>query len=302
MVATPTLVSGAVKEGFERVRDAFEQNFTAHDEVGAAVCVYVDGRMVVDLWGGTADADAGRPWQRDTLMLIRSTTKGAAAICAAMLAERGELDVEAPVVDTWPEFGAQGKEEVPVAWVLCHRVGLPALDAWIGRDEAVAWDPVVEALAAQRPVWQPGTRHGYHALTYGFLVGEIVRRVTGRTLGRYFHDEVAQPLGLDFWIGLPNDAVARVAHMVPPAMPSGFDPATLPKQERNFIAAARDPATLTSRALSMTRPALDDNDPVVWSAELPAHNGIATAFARSPGCTQRRSARSTARGCSTPRR
>ena len=204
-------IGGSVAAGFEGVRDAFAANFVEHGEVGAGFSLVVDGRTVVDLWGGVADVSTGAPYHDDTLQLVFSSTKGATAICANLLAQRGELDVDAPVSSYWPEFGRAGKADVPVRWLLCHKGGLPYIDTDLGLDEILAWDPAVEALAAMTPVWEPGTAHGYHAVTYGWLVGEVVRRVTGRSLGRYFADEVAGPLGLEFWIGLPDEQQSRVA-------------------------------------------------------------------------------------------
>src|SRR5262245_9465984 len=204
-------IGGTVAPGFEGVRAAFARNFAEHGEVGAAFSLVHDGRMVVDLWGGVADAATGVPYTDDTLQLVFSTTKGATAICANLLAQRGELDVEAPVAEYWPEFGQAGKGEVPVRWLLGHRAGLPYVNGSIELAECLAWDPAVEALAAMEPLWEPGTAHGYHAVTYGWLVGEVVRRISGRSLGRFFADEVAGPLGLEFWIGLPAEQQPRVA-------------------------------------------------------------------------------------------
>ena len=182
-------------------------------EVGAACCVYVDGRPVVDLWGGLADREANRPWERRHHRAVASTTKGATAICAHLLAQRGELDLDAPVVKYWPEFGAAGKEEIPVRWLLSHQAGLPVVDGPLTFEEACAWHPVIRALEAQKPLWQPGTEHVYHGMTFGFLVGEVVRRITGKSLGTFFADEVAAPLGLSAWIGLPEEQEERVARI-----------------------------------------------------------------------------------------
>ena len=184
-------VEGIVEPGFEGVRDAFVRNFTEHGDVGAAFCLHVEGRKVVDLWGGMADAQTGRPYDESTLQLVFSTTKGATAACANLLAQRGELDIDAPVATYWPEFAAAGKERIPVRWLLCHKAGLPVIDKRLSLEEALAWDPVIEALSVQEPVWEPGSAHGYHALTYGWLVGEVIRRIDGRGLGTFFADEIA---------------------------------------------------------------------------------------------------------------
>jgi CubicO group peptidase (beta-lactamase class C family) len=204
-------IGGTVAPGFEGVRDAFLANFTEHGDVGAGFSLVHDGRTVVDLWGGVADPQTGEPYTEDTLQLVFSSTKGATAICANLLAQRGELDLDAPVSSYWPEFAQAGKGEVPVRWLLCHKVGLPFVDAPLGLDDLLAWDPAVEALAAMTPVWEPGSAHGYHAVTYGWLVGEVIRRVTGMSIGAWFADNVAGPLGIEYWIGLPDDQQARVS-------------------------------------------------------------------------------------------
>lgn len=209
-----TPVHGHVEEGWGKVADAFWANFEGNPgEVGAACCVYADGRPVVDLWGGLADRERNRPWSEDTIALVASTTKGAAAICAHLLVQRGELDLEAPVAKYWPEFGAAGKGRIPVRWLLSHQAGLPVVDTPLTFEDACAWQPVIRALEAQRPEWRPGTQHAYHSVTFGFLVGEIVRRITGKSLGTFFSDEVVTPLGLSAWIGLPEKQEGRVARI-----------------------------------------------------------------------------------------
>lgn len=209
-----TAVHGHVEEGWGKVADAFRANFEGNPgEVGAACCVYVRGRPVVDLWGGLADSETQRPWNKDTIALVASTTKGATAICAHMLAQRGELDLDAPVVKYWPEFGANGKDQIPVRWLLSHQAGLPIVDGPLTFEEACAWDPVIRALEAQRPLWKPGTEHVYHSMSFGYLVGEIVRRISGKSLGTFFADEVAGPLGLNAWIGLPEEQEEKVARI-----------------------------------------------------------------------------------------
>ncbi|RKT55505.1 serine hydrolase domain-containing protein [Saccharothrix australiensis] len=203
-----------VAEGWGKVADAFRANFEGDPgEIGAACGVYVDGRPVVDLWDGLADREANRPWTEDTIVQVASTTKGATAICAHLLARRGELDVDAPVTRYWPEFGAAGKEDIPVRWLLSHQAGLPVVDGPLTFEQACEWDPVIRALEAQEPLWEPGTAHGYHAMTYGFLVGEVVRRISGKSLGTFFAEEVAAPLGLSAWIGLPEQEEPRIARI-----------------------------------------------------------------------------------------
>ncbi|GIU84506.1 MAG: esterase [Acidimicrobiales bacterium] len=267
---------GEVDAAFEPVREAFAENFSAGRETGAALCVYVDGRCVVDLWGGVADSASGRPWERDTLQLVFSTTKGATALCAQLLAARGILDLDAPVASVWPEFAEAGKEGVTVRHLLRHEAGLAWVDRPLSLDEVLAWDPVVRALESQRPAWQPGTRHGYHAVTFGHLVGEVVRRLDGRSLGRFFAEEVAAPLGLDFWIGLPASEHHRVALLESPEVPFD-DPAVAAVVEQVL-----GPDTPLGKALFMGGAfgagRFDTfNLPEVWSAEIPAANGICDA-------------------------
>lgn len=276
-------VGGEVATGFEAVREAFASNFEKHGDVGAAFSLYVKGKKVVDLWGGTADAETDRPWGEDTTALVFSTTKGVTAICAHLLAQRGELDLDAPVAEYWPEFKAEGKENVPVRWLLGHRVGLPAVNAQLTPEQVLAWDPIVEALAAETPFWEPNSAHGYHALTFGWLVGEVIRRVSGRSIGTFFAQEIAKPLGLDFWIGLPEPEEKNVAPLVlMQAMVGEVTKealASMPDEMRRIVEAFMDPNSLTQRALNITKPALEFNSRAVHAAEIPAANGIGTARA-----------------------
>lgn len=278
-----TTIYGEVAAGFEPVREAFVANFSQHGDIGAAVCVYQYGRPVVDLWGGVADPETGRPWTRDTLQLVYSATKGATATAAHMLAERGALDLDAPVAKYWPEFAANGKAEIPVRQLLSHQAGLITFDRPVPLKEALAWHPMVAALAAQRPLWTPGTAHGYHGRTWGWLVGEVIRRVSGRMPGRFFADEIAAPLGLDFFIGLPADQRDRVSRMVyqRPTVDLTTVPAeAVPEELREQVAAWRDPQSFSNRAYAVTDPAeIDFDSPEVQAAELPASNGIGTAHA-----------------------
>ncbi|MFD7815612.1 serine hydrolase domain-containing protein [Streptomyces sp. NPDC059785] len=276
-----TTINGEVAAGFEPVREAFAANFERHGDIGAAVCVYQDGRPVVDLWGGVADPDTGRPWTRDTLQLVYSATKGATATAVHLLAQRGELDLNAPVAKYWPEFATNGKADIPVRWLLSHQAGLVTLDQPVPLAEALAWQPMVAALAAQSPQWIPGTAHGYHGRTWGWLVGEVIRRVSGRTPGRFFADEIAGPLGLDFFIGLPRrerDRVSRMVYQQPEVDLTTAPPESIPDELRELVAAWRDPNSLSNRAYSVTDPAqIDFNSPEVQAAELPASNGVGTA-------------------------
>jgi CubicO group peptidase (beta-lactamase class C family) len=277
-------IGGETAPGFDGVREAFAANLAGDQEVGAAVAVYLHGRKVVDLWGGTADPEDGRPWEHDTLQVVYSATKSVTATCALLLAQRGELDLDAPVAEYWPEFAASGKERVPVRWLLTHQAGLPTIDHPITPAEAIAWDPMVAALAAQRPFWEPGTEHGYHGLTFGWLVGEVVRRVSGRSIGTYLAEEIATPLGLDLWIGLPKSEHHRVSRIIAAPVDldafSRIDLDPLPEPMRDVIAAYADPTSLTVRSLlTLVTPPLDHNDPDEQAAELPSTNGICTARA-----------------------
>ncbi|WP_432195645.1 serine hydrolase domain-containing protein [Streptomyces sp. bgisy027] len=273
-------VNGTVAEGFEPVRDAFVRNFETLGERGAALAVYRDGRKVVDLWAGTKDVDGTEPWQRGTAQVVRSATKGVAAAVLLALWQRGQLDLDAPVAEYWPEFKARGKERVLVGQVLNHRAGLPVLDRPLTPEESL--DPLrgPEAVAAQAPVWEPGTEHGYHALTYGWMLDGIVRRVTGKGTGEWIADEIAGPLGAELWLGLPAAEEAagragRVGRVEAPEPASGAVLKARPK--RSVTDAYTDPDSLTRRAFAAITPFPDQNDPAYRASALPATNGIATA-------------------------
>ncbi|MER5185218.1 serine hydrolase domain-containing protein [Streptomyces sp. NPDC002896] len=276
-----TFLQGTAADGFEAVRDAFAANFTQLGERGAAVVVYQDGHPVVDLWGGTADADTpeggGRPWTEDTGQILRSATKGVAATVLLLLADRGRIDLDAPVRDYWPEFGAAGKEHITVRQLLSHQAGVAALNTPLTAAQAGDGITGPAAVAAQRPLWEPGTAHGYHAQTFSWLVGELVRRVDGRSLGTVLAEDVTDLLGLDLWIGLPEDQqdrVGRIAAVEPPAPRDG----TLRMRPRREVAEAyTDPNSITRRAFGTVSPSPDENDPAWRAAELPGSNGIATA-------------------------
>ncbi len=208
-------VAGTVKPGFERVAEAFAENFERKGEVGASVCLTVGGETVVDLWGGVAEQKTGKPWTRDTLSIVFSCTKGATALCAHVLASRGDLDIDAPVAELWPEFARHGKERVTTRMMLDHSSAVPAVRAKVKEDGPYDWAYMTGRLADEVPFWEPGTRNGYHGFTFGWTVGEMVRRASGKSLGAFFRDEIADPLGLDFWIGLPEEMEPRVAPIVP---------------------------------------------------------------------------------------
>ncbi|MFD5709607.1 serine hydrolase domain-containing protein [Streptomyces pharetrae] len=268
--------NGTVAEGFEPVRDAFVRNFGTLGDRGAAVTVYRDGHKVVDLWGGTRDIDGTEPWQPGTAQIVRSATKGVAAAVLLLLHQRGELDLDAPVGKWWPEYGAAGKERTLVRHLLAHRAGVPVLDRPL--TVAQAADPVLgaEAVAAQAPAWEPGTDHGYHAQTYSWLTAELVRRVTGRPIGEWIADEIAGPVGADFWLGLPPAEAARVGRVGPVTVEEAAG-ALRTRPKRAVSDAYADPESLTRRAFGAITPQPDENDPVYRAAALPASNGIATA-------------------------
>ena len=277
---TAVAVEGACARGYEAVRDAFAANFVDPGEIGAAVAAVVDGRVVVDLWAGLADAHTGRAWQEETPVLVYSATKGPTSLCALLLWERGLLDIDAPVAEVWPEFAAAGKAAVTTRHLLTHQAGLPVFDEPISFTECHDPDLVAARLAAQAPRWEPGSAHGYHPLTFGWLVGEVVRRVSGSSVGAMLAQEVAGPLGLDLWIGLPPEKETAVARLAPgrldmTAVTPG-DPALV------FLAAIMDIDSLTFKAFANPPGQLDVesfNAPELHQAEWPAANGIATARA-----------------------
>ncbi|MFC4535773.1 serine hydrolase domain-containing protein [Sphaerisporangium dianthi] len=213
-------IQGTCDDRFAAVREALAATLDDQD-VGASVAVYVDGEPVVDIWGGHADAARTVPWERDTITNVWSTTKTMTALCALILADRGDLDLAAPVAKYWPEFAASGKERVEVRHLLSHTAGLPTWDEPMAVEDLYDWPKATARLAGQFPRWEPGAKAGYHALTQGFLVGEVVRRVTGRTLGTFFAEEVAGPLGADFHIGLPAEHDHRVSPIIPPPPSAG---------------------------------------------------------------------------------
>ncbi len=279
-------IHGWTAQGYEPVREAFARNFREYGELGAAFALYVRGHLVVDLWGGDARPEVGGrpapavPWTADTVQVLRSVTKGLTATAALHLAQRGKLDLDAPVASYWPEFRAHGKGAVPVRWLLSHQAGLPALDVPLRLEDVLTWERAAAAVAAQAPAWEPGTAHGYHPYTFGWLVGEVIRRVSGRTVGQYFAEEIARPYDLDLWIGLPAGVAPRVGRLVdlPAPEASQAGPGGLrvrPKQA--VVDAYRDPASLTARAFASVRSVVDLNDPAVQAAEIPGAGGIGTA-------------------------
>ncbi|MGJ5749561.1 CubicO group peptidase (beta-lactamase class C family) [Streptomyces puniciscabiei] len=270
MSAHKTQVHGHCDARFTAVREAFEANFRERGELGAAVAVTVDGTTVVDLWGGWADARATRAWERDTLVNVWSTTKGPVALCAHLLADRGLLDLDAPVAAYWPEFAAAGKEKVLVRHLLSHRAGLSGLREPHSLADLYDWELTTARLAATEPWWEPGTVSGYHALTYGHLVGEVVRRVSGLRPGALLEREVTGPLGIDFTVGLPAKEAGRAAELVhPPAADRGEQVAVFSQLTPAALAALTNPAVGAAEA----------NTDEWRAAEIPAANGHGTARA-----------------------
>ncbi|MFF4245268.1 serine hydrolase domain-containing protein [Streptomyces sp. NPDC001822] len=262
-------IHGHCDDRFTAVRDAFTANFAERDELGAAVTVLVDGAPVVDLWGGWADGGRTRPWERDTVVNVWSTTKGPTALCAHVLVDRGLLDLDAPVADYWPEFAAEGKESVRVRHLLSHRSGVAGLRDPHTLAELYDWELTTARLAATAPWWEPGTRSGYHAISYGFLVGEVVRRVTGLLPGEFLRQEITGPLGIDFSVGLPEEEAGRVAELVQPKSVAREQAALFARMEPVALASLLNPGTGIAAA----------NTPGWRAAEIPAANGHGTARA-----------------------
>jgi len=262
-------VQGYCDEKFDAVKEAFRKNFEDDLEVGASFAATIDGKFVVDIWGGYADAARTRPWERDTIVPVFSTTKVMTTMCALMLIDRGLLDPDAPVAKYWPEFAQAGKERIPVRYILSHRSGLAGFDESIPLEALYDWERIVKLLAAQKPWWEPGQHSGYHAITFGYLIGELVRRITKKTLGAFFREEVAVPLNTDFYIGLPEKYDARVAETIPP-------PILKPGEPGYFEI---DPDSLPSKVMALA--AIDNGDYVndrAWrAAEIPSSNGHGNA-------------------------
>lgn len=213
---TDVAINGFTYDGFENVRKTFEENLTSGADIGASFCATKNGETVVDLWGGFADPARTKPWVKDTIVNVYSTTKTMTALTALLLADRGQLDFDAPVARYWPEFAANGKERIKVSHLMSHSAGLSGWKEKITKNDLYDWEKATSLLAAQAPFWEPGTAPGYHAMTQGYLVGEVIRRIDGRTVGTVFREEIAEPLGADFHIGLPASEDSRVAELVPP--------------------------------------------------------------------------------------
>ena len=265
-------VRGHCEPAFEPVAQAFVRNFEQFDEVGASVCIIEDGRKVVDLWGGFKDAKSRAPWEKDTLSVVFSCTKAATALCAHVLADRGELDLGAKMSRYWPEFAQNGKHDATVLMALNHSLGVPALREPVKPGGYYDWDYMVDRLAREEPFWTPGTTNGYHMTSFGWTVGEIVRRVSGCSLGKFFREEIGDPLGLDFWIGLPpklEQRVAPVIHFVPQA----------DTPQTDFLVALTTDAASISHLSVMNNGGRDPNSRAAHAAELGGGGGISNARA-----------------------
>ena len=266
-------IHGTCDSRFAALRDTFVRNFSTFGETGAALSITIDNRPVVDIWAGHVDGTRTTEWQRDTIVNVYSTTKGMTAICAHILADQGRLDFDAPVAKYWPDFAHAGKGEMPVRYLLSHRAGLPAVRQTMAPEAMYQPETMASALAAQEPWWQPGAKHGYHAVTYGWLVGEVVRRITGKTIGAFFRDEVAQPLGVDCHIGLPAQHEARVAPLIPPPPPTA-------DQLDLITEILKDPESMLAKAFINPPLPLEAVNSREWrAAEIPAANGHTNARA-----------------------
>ncbi len=270
-------VHGMVEDGYSAVADEFTRNFADRQDLGAGCTAYVGGRKVVDLWAGVADRRTGRPYEHDSAPVIFSCTKGVMAVCAYLLVQDGKLDLDAPIARYWPEFAQAGKERITVRDAMAHRAGLAYLDTDLTLDDVVAWDPVIHAIEAQAPHHAPKDGHAYHASTIGWLLGEVIRRITGLSAGAYFARALGDPLSLNTWIGIPDTERAHVAWMEPP----------LPDDDSEFAKGyarfANDPRIVRAMSLGKAFAFPTDNgqvtfnNPVIQAAEIPAAGGISSA-------------------------
>ncbi len=259
----------ALRGVLSAVASAFADNFINHQEVGAACSLYRRGLPVVDLWGGWSDPGSRQPWERDTITLVFSAAKGPTATCIHQLVEAGLLDVDLPVAHYWPEFGCNGKELITTRMVLSHQAGLAAVDGTLNLDQVLAWEPVVAAIAAQAPNWEPGSKHGYHARSFGWILGELIRRISAETPGQYLQTHICKPLGMRYWVGLPPQQLGACATLVPPEGGS------------NAIAELLGADSLTARVMGGPSGLFGYNEmwnrPEVLQAEMPSSNGVGDA-------------------------
>jgi CubicO group peptidase (beta-lactamase class C family) len=265
-------IDGYYEPRFSSVMEAFANNFINAGEVGASFAATIDGKFVIDIWAGYTDAARTRTWKHDTLACLYSTTKTMTALCALVLVDRGQLDLDAPVASYWPEFAQSGKQNIPVKYLLSHQSGLAWFDEQIPVEALFDWEYIVGLLAAQKPWWHPGSQSGYHAITQGYLVGEVIRRITNRTVGTFFRDEIANPLQIDCQIGLAQQDETRVAEMIPPPSMQPVNPlytgsALMPEMARKSM-----------------YPLIEEDNPIIVSrsrawrdAEIPSANGYGNA-------------------------
>ena len=283
------MINGYCEDNFIEARNIFEKSISSGFELGGSIAVEVQGEKVIDLWGGHLDHSKSKAWEENTLVNVFSTTKGIAAICLLQLIEKGLLDIEKPVCEYWPEFSVNGKENIPVKYLFCHKAGLCGVREPLESGAFSNWDLITAELAKQEPLWEPGTAHGYHAITYGHLVGELLRRIDGRTIGQYFKEEIAEPLNLDFWIGLPDSEFDRVSDIYPSKpSPLQYLFPLLTKLPR-FVLPGRAKFLLDFGDTSKPVGAAFNNPPISsnkgmeantkqWrNAEIPAANGHGTA-------------------------
>lgn len=258
-------IEGRCDERFSTVREAFESNFTDRGDIGASFAATLEGEYVIDIWGGHQDAERTRPWQEDTIINVYSTTKTMTFISALILADRGQLDLDAPVAKYWPEFAANGKEDVRVKHLLSHSAGLPGFSRPFTPEELYDWDLACADLAAQETWWKPGTQSGYHAVTQGHLIGEVIRRISGRSFGTFFREEVADKVGADFHVGVDPKHFSRIADLVP-------------AKTESALLGQIDPTTIPGRVLANLNLKLEETRTDGWrKAEIPASNGHGNA-------------------------
>jgi len=259
-------MGGFCDDKFSKVQEEFEKNLAERGDIGASFACTIDGEFVIDLWGGYKDKEKTQPWQEDTICNVYSTTKTMTFISALILADRGELDLQAPVKKYWPEFAASGKEDVKVSHFLCHAAAVPGMSRVFEAEELYDWDMVCADLAAQTPWWEPGTQSGYHALTQGHLIGEVVRRISGKSMGQFFKDEVATPVNADFHIGVNPADFDRVSDLHPDPAPAGESPFQM------------DPESIGARVFGSTNMPEGTVNTSDWrQAEIPAANGHGNA-------------------------
>lgn len=265
-------VKGTCEDAFSGVRDTFAELFDEFDECGASCSVYYQGKTVLNLWGGRKDLVSEDPWQQDTLVNVFSTTKGVVALCVQIAIEQGLIDPEKPVSYYWPEYGCAGKKSIKVAWLLNHKAGQPVVQAAIPDDALYDWDEMVRVLAKEEPVWEPGTQHGYHMMTYGWLVGEVFRRAVGVTLSQFIQTQFVQPLGLDMHLGVGDGDMGRIAPLQAAKGPPPEEHLSL------FKYMMANPGSLPAKALTNPMSIMTGANTKEWcQAEIPAANMHATA-------------------------